>query len=103
MADCTGLENRHIREGIVSSNLTLSASIPEETPVFSGVSFFLVAVVVLLEGDQTARLCYFWQAISLSQTVRHQSAESIPEAFRPDHSVACHSLPDFSPETTSQQ
>ena len=25
MADCTGLENRHVREGIVSSNLTLSA------------------------------------------------------------------------------
>jgi len=36
----TGLENRHIREGIVSSNLTLSASIPEETAVFSGVSSF---------------------------------------------------------------
>ena len=25
VADCTGLENRHVREGIVSSNLTLSA------------------------------------------------------------------------------
>ena len=26
MADCTGLENRHVRKGIVGSNPTLSAS-----------------------------------------------------------------------------
>ena len=32
MADCTGLENRHVREGIVSSNLTLSAFL---NPFFS--------------------------------------------------------------------
>ena len=40
MADCTGLENRHVRKGIVSSNLTLSAENPEEAPVFSGFSSF---------------------------------------------------------------
>lgn len=34
MADCTGLENRHVREGIVGSNPTLSAlisNIPQAT------------------------------------------------------------------------
>ena len=40
MADCTGLENRHVRKGIVGSNPTLSALNPLEPLVLRGFLHF---------------------------------------------------------------